>query len=264
MAIPFTKYQGTGNDFILIDHQHTKYLNLSDQELIVRMCDRHFGIGADGLMVVEKSKEEKKASFILHYFNADGRPGSLCGNGSRCAVAYARSVGLFDQAGEFVAFDGLHSATIHGSQDVEIAMSAPVFRPKVKNDYVIDTGSPHLVRFQDALTPQEAFREGRAIRYSPEFAPEGLNVNFVKAGDRTLDIITYERGVEDLTLSCGTGAVAAAIAWGIETNQQGRLHMPVKARGGEVMVSYLRHGDVVSDVWLRGLVKMVFQGVFEA
>lgn len=261
MRIPFTKYQGTGNDFIIIDHQHTPYLDLADHELIQHLCDRHFGIGADGLMVLDKSADPS-CNFVLHYFNADGFPGSLCGNGSRCAVAFARSVGLFDLSGAFMAFDGLHQAAVHGPQEVEIAMSVPVFKPKVKNDYILDTGSPHLVRFQSELGLQDALHEGRAIRYSPDFAPGGLNVNFIKAGEHILEIITYERGVEDLTLSCGTGAVAAAIAWGVDTNQEGHLNVPVKARGGTVIVSYSRHGEVISEVRLRGPVKMVFEGVF--
>lgn len=259
MQIPFVKYQGTGNDFILIDHSQHQYFRLDDHDFVTRLCSRHFGIGADGLMVVEKSGHADHA-FTLHYFNADGHLGSLCGNGSRCAVAFAHRLGLFETSGYFMAYDGAHQAWLHGPADVEISLSEPIFKPKVNNDYILNTGSPHLVRFQKELDAGNAYTEGKALRYSSLFAPEGLNVNFVKASADGLEIITYERGVEDLTLSCGTGAVAAALGWAMDTGRFGAVSVPIKARGGWVIVSFQREAESFTHVRLRGPAEWVFSG----
>lgn len=262
MQVPFVKYHGAGNDFILLNQASAPSFDLSDHRMIQSLCSRHFGIGADGLMVVKPSMETE-TNFVLDYFNADGHLGSLCGNGSRCAVAFAHSLGLFPLQGTFLAFDGLHQAWLHGVDDVEVLLSDPIINPKVNDDYWLDTGSPHLVRFQPSLDEKEAFKEGQRLRYDDYFAPGGLNVNFVKPSDEGLEIITYERGVEDLTLSCGTGAVAAAIAMALETKKQGLVRVPVIARGGTLFVSFVIIDNQVHNVRLRGPAIRVFSGTIE-
>ncbi|HET9054136.1 MAG TPA: diaminopimelate epimerase, partial [Cyclobacteriaceae bacterium] len=207
MKIHFYKYQATGNDFILIDNLSGALKLSTDQ--VKMLCDRKFGIGADGLMLIEK---HPTAHFTLNYFNSDGSQ-SLCGNGSRAAVKMAASLGLINGKARFEAFDGLHDAELEEGGIVRLKMNDVSGVRTVGDDLFINTGSPHFIRFVSDANTHPVLEEGRKIRYNPDFQPGGTNVNFVeKQEGNAIFVRTYERGVENETLSCGTGVTAAALA----------------------------------------------------
>lgn len=258
MHLPFSKYQGTGNDFIIIDHRNPE-IEHTDTELIQRLCDRKFGIGADGLILLE---EELGFHFKMVYFNADGRESSMCGNGGRCIVAFAKQLGLIDDMASFLAIDGPHEAKVKGDW-IHLKMNNVDAVQQGDQHYVMDTGSPHYVTFVSDKTQINVFEEGRAIRQSPPFQEEGINVNFVeRLSSGGIDVQTYERGVEDETLSCGTGVTAAAIAYAIDQEYNGPLQVPVQTKGGALTVQ-LNRGDQVTDIWLCGPATFVFDGHIE-
>lgn len=255
MPISFSKYQGTGNDFVIIDNRDGKIVH-TDSKLIERLCNRKFGIGADGLILLE---EELGFHFKMVYFNADGRESTMCGNGGRCIVAFAKQLGLIEDKASFVAIDGPHEAKIEGVR-VELKMNNVDTVQQNEDHYVLDTGSPHYVKFVADKLQVNVFEEGRAIRQSAPFQAEGINVNFVEHTAAGIGVQTYERGVEDETLSCGTGVTAAAIAFAIDRAHFGALHVPVQTKGGLLAVKLNRGTDNFTDIWLCGPARFVYQG----
>lgn len=223
--------------------------------LVPRLCDRHFGIGSDGLILIRNHPE---ADFEMVYFNPDGSQ-SLCGNGSRCAVAFARDIGIIQgESTTFMAYDGLHFAHFEGEL-IHLKMADNDSLQAVEQDYFADTGSPHYVRVVDDLAEFPVVDQGRAIRYAPRFSPGGTNVNFIslnKIGNR-LSIRTYERGVENETLSCGTGITAAAL---VAANKGLQSPVHVQARGGNLQVAFEKDGSRFINLYLIGPAKFVFEG----
>ncbi|HUM45993.1 MAG TPA: diaminopimelate epimerase [Chitinophagales bacterium] len=257
MKFSFGKYHGAGNDFILVDNRHRNFPK--EQKVIERCCNRRYGIGADGLILVE---DHPDFDFEMVYYNADGRLGSMCGNGGRCAVIFAKKAGLVSQSATFLAFDGIHTATLIGEEQVKISMN-PVIKIEMSgDDYILDTGSPHLVRFTDAVKELDVVEEGKKIRYSDPYRENGINVNFVSLKGGGCEMRTYERGVEDETLSCGTGTVAVAIAASIKLNcNEAGQEYPVSAPGGNLKVYFKRQSaQHFTSIFLEGPVKHVFDG----
>lgn len=260
MYIDFTKYQATGNDFVMIDNRIENTV-FNDERLIQKLCDRKFGVGADGLILIS---EDPKTDFRMRYFNSDGKEASMCGNGGRSAVAFAKKLKLTssDEV-RFMAVDGLHEAIVQ-EDIIRLKMIDVVGYEKVGKNYFIQTGSPHHIEFRSDLQNIDVLSEGRNIRYSEKYKPEGANINFVEYIDDLIHIRTYERGVENETLSCGTGSVAAAIATYLEygsTEQCFNLQAP----GGKLKVSFKKSAKGnFENVWLEGPAKYVFSGKIEA
>lgn len=263
MTVRFYKYQATGNDFVIIDNREGK-INI-DEDHVRRICDRKFGVGADGLMLLEP---HDSLDFHLQYYNSDGSQ-SLCGNGSRAAVSFASKIGAINGKTSFDAYDGPHDAELRENGVVKLRMSDVNQVRKINDDYFINTGSPHYVRFVTAVKNYPVVEEGRSIRYSEEFKPGGTNVNFVELmGDNTIFVRTYERGVEDETLSCGTGVTAAALAASFVGYTS---PVKIKTLGGELSVDFQTGRSGLStgqpgtfiQVFLSGPAKMVFKGDLE-
>jgi len=256
MSLHFYKYHGTGNDFILIDNRHLKFPK-NNTKLIAGMCDRNFGIGADGLILLENHPSEH---FTMVYFNSDGNESSMCGNGGRCLVHFANYLGIIDTHASFEAIDGIHEATIDG-EIVSLKMGA-VNQINTSNEYVfLNTGSPHHVELVPNVDDYEVVEKGRSIRNSL-YGKEGANVNFVTpVSDNSFKVRTYERGVENETLSCGTGVTAVAIAMYATGNADANsieLHTP----GGQLEVSFESHSGTYTNVILKGPAKQVFKGIW--
>lgn len=257
--LPFYKYHGAGNDFILLDQRDQELLDPADQPKIEFLCHRHFGIGADGLIFLEAPRT-LGADFYMRYMNADGREGSMCGNGARCIVAFAYHLGIIDKGTRFEAIDGWHEAHTDQGDWVELKM-ADVLMPEVLPDgYFLDTGSPHHVTFVEGLKEVDVFREGKAIRYDERYRGVGTNVNFVEVLGGQLHIRTYERGVENETLACGTGVTAAALVYSSRAEAPQKGEVAVKALGGDLRVRYERGAAGFTDVWLCGPAQKVFEG----
>lgn len=255
MKMQFYKYQGTGNDFIIIDNRRTIF-DKNNTKLIAELCDRRYGIGADGLILLEESD---RTDFSMVYFNADGNQSTMCGNGGRCLAHFAKFNGLIDGTTTFDAIDGLHMASVGGG-GVRLQMQ-DVIQPRDFKEYVVlDTGSPHFVKIVDAVEDINVDKEGAKIRYSNPFKANGINVNFVeKLGNDKFAVRTYERGVEGETLSCGTGVTAVAIAMHFIGETEKNL-IDLQTKGGNLQVSFKRSGDLYSDVWLIGPATQVFKG----
>ena len=256
-TIPFHKYQATGNDFIMIDNRENIFPK-DNLILIEQLCNRKFGIGSDGLILIE---EHNEVDFNMIFFNPDGSQ-SLCGNGSRCAVNFARAIGMIDNDNTtFMAYDGMHSATIKGDL-VELSMNNVQNVSQLEDGIFVDTGSPHFVRFVEDVHDVDIIPEGSAIRYSDAYQPAGTNVNFVQQlGDRTIFVRTYERGVENETLSCGTGVTGAAIA---ASTLGIKAPISVSTKGGELTVNYKQMDNgSFENITLCGPAKMVFEGRIE-
>lgn len=261
----FWKYQGAGNDFIMLDQRETQWLTRADTAAIEHLCNRRFGIGADGLILLQN---KPGFDFEMVYFNADGRESSMCGNGGRCIAAFARHLGLAGEYCRFMAIDGEHEARISAPGNpwqetwIELKMT-DVASVEVGNGiYILNTGSPHYVRFETQLDQKDMVSEGRAVRYSDRFCKEGINVNLVEPAGDGLHIRTYERGVEDETLACGTGVTAAAIASFLHNNLlPGNVEVPVLAKGGRLSVRFhAREDGRFTDIWLCGPAQQVFEG----
>lgn len=258
MNIHFYKFQGNGNDFIILDNRGN-YIDLNATQ-IQKLCNRRFGIGADGLMLVVVSA---MYDFEMVYYNSDGNISSMCGNGGRCIAAFARLHGIVGDEMIFEAWDGLHKAVIESeivageSWDVSLQLADVLDVDKNDDYYFLDTGSPHYVEFVDKAAEINVEIEGKKTRESERFAPGGTNVNFVEISPERIFVRTFERGVEEETLSCGTGVTAAAIAAFLETGQKG---IPIHTTGGDFTVSFTQNGDKFTDVWLRGPAKLVFEG----
>ena len=261
----FWKYQGAGNDFVMLDQRSERRLTREDTALIEHLCNRRFGIGADGLILLQT---RPGYDFEMVYFNADGRESSMCGNGGRCIAAFARHLGLAGEYCRFLAIDGEHEARISAPDDpwqevwVELKMTDVSAVETNGDTYVLNTGSPHYVRFAAQLDQKDMVMEGRAVRYSDRFRQEGINVNLVEPSKDGLHIRTYERGVEDETLACGTGVTAAAIASFLHGNQTaGDVEVPVLAKGGRLSVRFHAEKDGgFTDIWLCGPAQQVFEG----
>ena len=256
MQITFTKYQGTGNDFIFIDNRQDTFPK-NNTKLIEKLCDRRFGIGADGLILLENDTE---TDFRMVYFNSDGYQSSMCGNGGRCIVAFAKKLYLISNETTFIATDGLHKAIIEENGVVSLQMKN-VEEVKVEKDYVfLNTGSPHHVTLVEDLENFDVKNNGARIRYSELYGKAGSNINFVKQlSENHFRLRTYERGVEDETLSCGTGATATAIAM----NAIGRTNantIKLEVEGGELEVSFEKHTNGYTNVFLKGPATFVFEG----
>lgn len=266
--ISFYKYQGAGNDFIILDNRNSIYNHLSQHE-IAKLCDRRFGIGADGLMMLENHHTH---DFQMVYFNSDGLPGTMCGNGGRCIVAFAKKLGIGKEKFSFWASDGVHQAEVISELDnqllVKLQMKDVFTYNRQRSYFVIDTGSPHYVKFVEDVEGVNVVHEGRKIRYSPKF-PEGINVNFVEMTPTGLWVRTYERGVEDETYSCGTGSVASALAYSLlMKNPVGKLAINVLTKGGHLQIDATiaegksKHFYIFKEIYLQGLTQFVFQGEF--
>ncbi|MCS6823670.1 MAG: diaminopimelate epimerase [Cytophagaceae bacterium] len=254
MVVPFFKYQGTGNDFIIIDNRQSIF-DPANYDAIKNLCDRRFGIGADGLMLVEN---EPGYDFKMLYYNADGKPGSMCGNGGRCIMQYAQHAGIINDKARFLAPDGLHHGMIDSYGDVHISMQDVSYIEEGKDYYYLNTGSPHYVMFVDDLYGFPVYEQGRAIRYSNRFKEEGTNVNFVQHIDGMLHVRTYERGVEDETYSCGTGVTAVAIVASLNGIQS---PVTIQTKGGRLKVRYSKTQTAWHDVYLIGPAVKVFEGI---
>lgn len=262
MKTDFCKYQGAGNDFIMIDNRAGQF-PADDAQLVARLCHRRFGVGADGLILIQTHPDH---DFEMIYFNADGRRSTLCGNGGRCTVAFARRLGLIDRHARFLAADGPHFARIDEQGLVHLQMADVQNVTTWNNGYFLDTGSPHAVLFQPSVTDFPVYEEGKKIRYSDDFAPGGTNVNFVEIlADNHLYVRTYERGVEDETYSCGTGVTAAALAYGFAEKcaENETQTVRIRTKGGDLQVSFRRISDAFSDIRLIGPAEYVFNGTIE-
>ncbi|HZK08011.1 MAG TPA: diaminopimelate epimerase [Bacteroidales bacterium] len=262
MNIDFEKYEGTGNDFILIDNRRNQFK--ADVEIIKSMCDRHFGVGADGLLLLGNSRDY---DFDMRYFNSDGKEATMCGNGGRCIAWFAIRRGISEKQLTFSAVDGIHHAQLVQEQQqqatIRLKMNDVEDFVKIENEYRIDTGSPHLVVPVDNVASIDVQQEGSAIRNSDRFKEHGINVNFVqKVAPLHLRMRTYERGVEAETLACGTGSVAAAIATLLESDTEFGTVI-IDAAGGKLRVSARREDNVFIKVWLEGPATYVFSGNYQ-
>ncbi|WP_340073482.1 diaminopimelate epimerase [Leptobacterium sp. I13] len=254
MLVPFYKYQGTGNDFVIIDNR-SLFFDKNNTKLVEKLCNRKFGIGADGLILLEN---DDVSDFRMIYFNSDGNESSMCGNGGRCVVAFARMLGLIKNETTFKAIDGEHYARIQG--DLVSLQMQNVAMIETGEGYVfLNTGSPHHVQFESQLNTIDVKKEGAALRYT-KYSEEGSNVNFAeKISDDIFAVRTYERGVEDETLSCGTGVTAVAIA----ANKLGKTDankIKLKTPGGELTVTFERQNNIYENVFLTGSATYVYKG----
>jgi diaminopimelate epimerase len=278
--IKFSKYQATGNDFVLIDNRDNA-ISLSARQ-IQKICDRKFGVGADGVMLIEK---HPTLDFDLLYYNSDGSQ-SLCGNGSRAAVKFASTLNMVNGKAKFNAYDGAHDANLLASDIVRLKMNDVKDVRHLGEDFFINTGSPHFIRFVKDIENYPVFEEGKKIRYSDAYKPGGTNVNFVELlPDNTIFVRTYERGVENETLSCGTGVTAAALA---VFSKGYSSPVKIKALGGDLSVEFKSENSgslptgsgqavpsigqaglptgqagIFREIYLIGPAKKVFEGTLE-
>ena len=258
MTLRFYKYHGTGNDFILIDNRGNSFVHST--ELIAQLCHRRFGIGADGLITLNNVPG---FDFGMRYFNADGHESTMCGNGGRCAVSFADYLSLAPKKSRFLATDGEHTGSIlshdENTYQVLLSMSDVNGYRKFGEDFILDTGSPHLVRFTKEVDKTGVVKEGRAVRYLADFQPEGINVNFVEEREGHIFVRTYERGVEDETLSCGTGVTASSLAYAaLRGLEEGIIQ--VRTMGGNLSLSFKRKDNVFTEICLEGPVVKVYNG----
>ncbi|MGG9972661.1 diaminopimelate epimerase [Ferruginibacter sp. SUN002] len=256
MKIQFFKYQGTGNDFVILNNMSNQITDLSTEQINF-LCDRKFGIGADGLMLLSK---KEGYDFEMIYYNADGNESSMCGNGGRCLVKFAYHQGINKSEYHFIAIDGEHEAEIDMDGTVSLKMKDVDEVEEYGHHAVLNTGSPHYVKFSSNVKTKDVFTEGKEIRYSKEYAEKGINVNFVETiDDGTIYVRTYERGVENETLSCGTGVTAAALV--SAHNENGFNEVKVKTPGGNLSVEFDKIDDThFKNIWLCGPAEFVYSG----
>lgn len=255
MTNTFYKYQGTGNDFVIIDNRQLIF-DKKDTKRIKLLCDRRFGIGADGLILLEN---HETLDFNMVYFNADGNQSSMCGNGGRCIVAFANYLDIIKNKSLFMAIDGEHKALIEGNL-IKLKMQ-DVSEVNINDTHVfLNTGSPHHVQLESGLENLDIKREGAKIRYGEPYNEAGTNVNFVtKNSDTNFTVRTYERGVEDETLSCGTGVTAVALAMNAIGETEKNL-ITLEVEGGELQVSFDKKESKYHNIWLIGPATQVFKG----
>ncbi|MCH2044773.1 MAG: diaminopimelate epimerase [Saprospiraceae bacterium] len=261
MKLAFCKYQGTGNDFIILDNRKEQVPKLSAEQ-IEQWCHRRFGIGADGLMLLQN---KEGYDFEMIYYNSDGRQSSMCGNGGRCIVAFAQQLGVIKDKAHFWAIDGEHQALISAPEYVELQMgNVQNIELYQESDYILDTGSPHYIQFQKNVDAIPVLEEGRAIRYAPRFKADGINVNFVQELEADhLQVATYERGVEAETYSCGTGVTAAALAHYFAKPTTEHQERKIQTKGGALKVRFQQTEGGFEDIWLCGAANFVFGGIVE-
>lgn len=252
--IDFYKYQGTGNDFILIDDRVERF-NIDNPKLVKSICKRKFGVGSDGLIILRNHEHH---DFEMIFFNSAGEKSTFCGNGGRCILSFAKDLGIISKKSIFIAYDGIHEGEING-RNIRLKM-ADVQKVNVKDDcIVLDTGSPHLIKIVDNLKDLDVITEGRKLRFSKEFGTYGINVNFTEIRNDHVFIRTYERGDEMESLSCGTGSVAAAIALH-KIKKVNSQHLTIYTKGGELEVFFKYDGRYYTDIWLSGEARMVYKG----
>ena len=257
MQIKFDKYQGAGNDFIIIDNRNKKYSILKKEQLKF-LCNRYTGIGADGIILVQETQD---ADFEMLYFNSDGNLSSLCGNGGRCSVAFAKKYNLIDTVAKFKAIDGFHEAKLLSDNEVRLRMQNVISITKHKDSFLVNTGSPHYVKLFGDISSINIKKEGADIRYSDFFMPNGINVNFIEKRNNSHFLIrTYERGVEAETLSCGTGAVAAALVMNHIGETEGITQVQLEALGGNLKVSFDKINTGYQNIYLEGPATFVYSG----
>lgn len=255
MQQKFYKYQGTGNDFVMIDNRLQTF-SKKDAKRISFLCDRRFGIGADGLILLENHPD---FDFKMVYYNADGNESSMCGNGGRCLVAFAKQLGVISENAIFEAIDGVHHATIKGDI-IRLQMQDVLAIEKHSNHVFLNTGSPHHVQFEDHIEDFDIKTKGATIRYGEPYNETGSNVNFVKKiNHQVFAVRTYERGVEDETLSCGTGVTAVALAMHA-LNETDENLLTLQVQGGELQVSFDEENGAYKNIWLIGPATFVYQG----
>ena len=259
MNITFYKYQGTGNDFIILDNRKNEYDNITSKQ-VKHICDRRFGIGSDGLMLLNL---KDGYDFEMIYYNADGNLSSMCGNGGRCLVRFAHYLGIHKFTYKFLAIDGDHEAELETNNTIRLKMKDVDTVEEHSTHVILNTGSPHYVKFVTDLVNVDVEETGRNIRNSNHFAPYGINVNFVEStGEDGIFVRTYERGVEDETLSCGTGVTASALM--SAHNERGFNRVEVKTPGGRLSVEFNKVADKqFTDIWLCGPATFVFKGEIE-
>ena len=259
MKIDFFKYQGTGNDFVILDNRDNKYDTLTVKQ-VKHICDRRFGIGADGLMLLAK---KPGYDFEMVYFNADGKESSMCGNGGRCLVKFAHHMGIHKSTYHFIATDGEHYADINTDETVKLKMKDVTQVDEHSTYAVLNTGSPHFVKFANNVRDIDVVETGRDIRFSAAFKEEGINVNFVESIDEdSIFVRTYERGVEDETMSCGTGVTASALM--SAHNDKGFNRVEVTTPGGHLSVEFEKSDDEhFENIWLCGPADFVYKGEME-
>lgn len=255
MLLNFFKYQGTGNDFILVDNRQLNFPK-NDTKIIEKLCDRRFGIGADGLILLELSK---KHDFSMVYYNSDGKQSSMCGNGGRCIIAFAKKLDLIKNEATFKAIDGIHEASISGDE-VSLKMIDVTEIKKFEDHLFVNTGSPHHVQFVKEVKNINVNITGRKIRYAAPYFQEGVNVNFVEQqSENSFKVRTYERGVENETLSCGTGVTAVAIAAHVANKTKNKV-VQLSTEGGPLQVSFELDNNLYKNVFLKGKATFVFKG----
>ena len=256
MQLKFYKYQGTGNDFVMIDNRLQNFPK-ENIALIAQLCDRRFGVGGDGLILLEN---DENSDFKMVYFNSDGNQSTMCGNGGRCLVAFAKKMAVIDNHTSFNAIDGLHHATIENDGIVALQMIDVTSIKKEKEYSFLNTGSPHHVQLVDDLKKYNVKEQGATLRYGSLYGKEGSNINFVsKINENTFALRTYERGVEDETLACGTGATAVAIAMH-DSGLTSATAININVEGGELAVSFDKKDNLYSNVFLKGPAEFVFEG----
>jgi diaminopimelate epimerase len=256
MNIDFFKYHGTGNDFVILDNRDQQYNSLTEQQ-IEDICHRRFGVGADGLMLCNLHPEY---DFEMKYYNSNGKEGSMCGNGGRCIVQFAYDLGIHKTSYEFMAVDGLHQAEIDLNGWIRLKMQDVNKIDTHFDTSVLNTGSPHFVKYVNNVRHMDVVKEGKEIRYGKTYEKEGINVNFIQTlDDHTIYVRTYERGVEDETYSCGTGVTAAALV--AAHNETGYNQVDVQTRGGKLSVEFDKNDEQhFTNIWLSGPAQFVFSG----
>ena len=261
MNIKFYKYQGAGNDFIMIDNRQNT-VNHQNPALIARLCDRRFGIGGDGMMFLQ---DKAGYDFEMIYYNADGKPSSMCGNGGRCIVAFAKFLGIIDTEANFLAVDGPHYAKISEKGDwVSLQMIDVNEINRDGEAYVLNTGSPHYIALTTGLKDKDVYHDGYGIRNNDTYKEKGINVNFVEPMDEGYFVRTFERGVEDETYACGTGVTAVALAMAKHNRQTGKLNTPIKVLGGDLNIRFETQDDThFTNIFLEGPAVQVFEGEVE-
>jgi diaminopimelate epimerase len=259
MTLCFSKYHGAGNDFIIIDNRNGKFFENTD--VINCLCHRQLGIGADGLILISN---HKNLDFSMKYFNADGKEGSMCGNGGRCISAYYFNNVSSKKNLTFLAIDGEHHSEIINTRKNQTIVRLQLFDvenvQQINEGFLLNTGSPHFVKFVKNVEAIDVKALGKELRYSGLFSPHGVNVNFVEFQRDKLYVRTYERGVEDETLSCGTGVTASAIAASFIKDQS---NFDIITRGGNLHVSFEKSGNSYSNIWLSGPATYVYSGQIE-
>ena len=258
MNIKFFKYQGTGNDFIMIDDRISLFPSENNTLLIEKLCHRRFGIGADGLILLQK---HDSADFTMKYYNSDGRESSMCGNGGRCIAQFAKDLNLVNDRAMFYAVDGYHEADYQNGIVSLLMKDVDSIEKRSDNEFVLNTGSPHYVVFSDVdIDSLDIVGLAKKIRYNDEFAKEGINVNFVNIiSENELKVRTYERGVEDETYSCGTGVTASVLAYSQRNLISGKP-INVQTFGGTLSVKYTTNEHLFKQVYLQGPALRVFEG----